>query len=431
MSALPHAARSPGRLAIAGGAPVRSPDRPWPTWPQPAPGAAAALAAVLDSGRWAISSPRCGGELYERRFARLFSQYLDVAHCVPVDHGSSALVIALESLGLSHGDVVLVPALTWVATASAVLRAGLVPVLTDVSPETGCIEADGLDLDVDPGAVIVVHWSAVMADVPAITAAVDSRGIVVIEDAAQAHGAQWLGRHAGTIGRLGCFSMQNGKVLTCGEGGAVVTDDEHLAGVLEELRADSRRYRSDEARPGELDLVETATVQGANFCLDEFSAALLCAQLGMLDAQHDIRNRNYARLGELLADVPGVRLLCPLPQQNRISVYEAPIVFDDLPEGRSNRDLADALTAELGVRFYPPREPLDRSHLLRPSTKPALASLAQRFHELHRGRHFPHAERMAGHAVLTHHSTFLGDEEDMVDIAAAVAKVVAANEGGW
>jgi L-glutamine:2-deoxy-scyllo-inosose/3-amino-2,3-dideoxy-scyllo-inosose aminotransferase len=426
MSTLPHAARSSGRLAIDGGVPVRPADRGWPAWPQPAPGAAAALESVLHSGRWAISSPH-RGELYERRFARLFRDYLDVAHCVPVDHGSSALVIALESLGLDYGDTVLVPALTWVATASAVLRAGLVPVLTDVSPETGCLAADALDLDVDPRAVIVVHWSAVMADVPAVTAAVGGRGIVVIEDAAQAHGARWQGRHAGTIGRLGCFSMQHGKVLTCGEGGAVVTDDDHLAGRLEELRADSRRYRSDQARPGELELSETTTVMGANFSLDEFGAALLCAQLTTLDAQHEVRNRNYALLGELLADVPGARLLRPSPEQDRLSVYEAPVVLDALPDGWSNRDVARALTAELGVRFYPPREPLDRSRLLQPSTKPALASLAQRFEHLHRGRRYPHAERLARHAVLTHHSTFLGDEEDMVDIATAVAKVMAAS----
>ncbi len=420
-----HAAGESDRLAIDGGRPVRSPGRCWPDWPQPAPGAESVLASVLHSGRWAISSPH-RGELAERRFARLFAEYLGVAHCVPVDHGSSALVIAIDSLGLDYGDIVLVPALTWVATATAVLRAGLVPVLTDVSPQTGCLEADALDLDIGPRAVIAVHWSAVMADVPAIVAAVDGRGITVIEDAAQAHGAQWLGRQAGTIGRLGCFSMQHGKVLTSGEGGAVVTEDDRLAGILEELRADSRRYRPDQAPPGELDLTESATIMGANFCLSEFSAALLCEQLGMLDAQHEIRNRNYARLDSLLGPVHGVRLLRPPAQQTRLSVYEAPIIFDTMPDGWSNADVARALTAELGVRFYPPREPLDRSRLLRPATKPALAPLTKRFHELLRGLQFPHAERMSRHAVLTHHSTFLGDEQDMADIATAVAKVATA-----
>ncbi len=97
-----------------------------------------------------------------------------------------------------------------------------------------------------------------------------------------------------------------------------------------------------------------------------------------------------------------------------------------MPDGWSNADVARALTAELGVRFYPPREPLDRSRLLRPATKPALAPLTKRFHELLRGLQFPHAERMSRHAVLTHHSTFLGDEQDMADIATAVAKVATA-----
>lgn len=262
---------------------------------------------------------------------------------------------------------------------------------------------------------------------PAIMSTAQSHGIAVVEDSAQAHGATWLGRHAGTFGTVGCFSMQNGKVLTGGEGGAVVTDDPRLAGVLEELRADSRRYRSDQARPGELELDETATVMGANFCLNEFSAAVLCAQLAQLDAQHEIRNRNHAILDALLQDVPNVRLLRAAPRQTRLSIYEAPIIFDTLPAGKSNADVAGALTAELGVAFYPPREPLDRSRLLRPSTKPALEPLARRYHELQRGRRYPNAEWLAGHAVLTHHSTFLGDESDMADIATAIIKVTTAS----
>ncbi|MFD9498814.1 DegT/DnrJ/EryC1/StrS family aminotransferase [Streptomyces sp. NPDC060035] len=430
MSTIPRTPRLTRRLAVAGGTPVRAGDRPWPDWPQPAPGAAAALTDVLHSGRWAISSPS-RGELYERRFARLFQDYLGVRHCVPVDHGSSALVIALEALGLEYGDVVLVPALTWVASASAVLRAGLVPVLADVSPETGCMEADGLDLDIGARAVIVVHWSAVMADIPAISSAVDGRGITVVEDAAQAHGARWQGRSAGTLGRLGCFSMQHGKVLSCGEGGAVVTDDNVLAGVLQELRADSRRYRDDVARPGELDLSETASVMGSNFCLGEFAAALLCEQLGVLDAQHETRNRNYEHLAKLLDDIPGVRMPRPRPEQDRMSVYEVPIVFDRLPPGRSHTEVSQALTAELGVRFYGAREPLDRSRLLRPATKPGLAPLAARFEELQRGRSYPGAEHLARHTVLTHHSTLLGTEEDMADIADAVAKVAEAEGSAW
>ncbi len=410
------------RLALNGGSPVRPADRAWPVWPVPAPDAARHLLEVLHSRRWAISSPR-HGELFERRFARDFAAYLGARHCVPTDHGSSALVVALESLGLDYGDPVLVPALTWTASATAVLRAGLLPVLADVDPDTGCLDAPAVRDQPDVRAVVVVHWAAAMADVPAITKAVADRGCPVIEDAAQAHGARWLGRAAGTLGRLGCFSMQHSKVLTSGEGGAVVTDDDTLAGRLEELRADSRRYR-DDPREGELDLRESATVMGANFCLSEFAAALLCAQLPLLDEQHAIRDRNYARLAELLAGVPSVRLLRRRPEQDRLSLYEVPIIVDRLPAGADNAWVAAALTAELGMRAYPPRPPLQRSALLQPWTKPALAPLAERFAARHRGRTFPGAEHLARHAVLLHHSAFLGAERDMTDIAEAVVKVV-------
>ena len=415
------------RLAIDGGPPVRPPDREWPRWPVPAPSAERLLTSVLRSGRWTISSPE-GNELFERRFGRDFATYVGVRHCVPVDHGSSALVVALESLNLEFGSTVLVPALTWTASATAALRAGLVPVLVDVDPTTGCVGPDNLDLDVDARAVIAVHWASVMADIPAIDAVASPRGMVVIEDAAQAHGATWQGRQAGSLGRLGCFSFQHGKVLTGGEGGAVVTDDDTLAPTLEELRADSRRYRQDETPSGELDLEESAGIQGANFCMDEFSAAVLCAQLTTLDAQHAVRNRNYALLTSLVAEIPGVRLLQPPPGQTSMSIYEGTIIFDELPAGVRTADVAVALTAELGRRFYLTDDPLHRSRLLRPSSKPMLAPLAERFVELHRDRSYPNTERLAGQSVQTHHSTFLGTERDMHDIAEAIAKVLTAKD---
>ncbi|WP_308799214.1 DegT/DnrJ/EryC1/StrS family aminotransferase [Streptomyces sp. UH6] len=408
-------------LAVHGGRPVRDERCPWPVWPVAAPGASAALDAVLHSGSWALTSPY-REELQERRFARKFADYVGTEHCVPTDHGSSALVIALESLGLRYADPVLVPALTWAASATAVLRAGLVPVLADVDPATGCLDPSALAGESELGAVIAVHWACNMADVPAISAAASPLGAAVIEDAAQAHGARWQGRPAGSLGVAGCFSMQHSKVLTCGEGGAVVTDDAERAGLLEELRADSRRYREDPVR-GELPLRESATTMGANFCLSEFGAALLCAQLDVLDEQHTIRNRNYATLGRLLADVPGVRLLTRRPAQDRLSLYEVPLVFDPLPQDGTNVWVATALTAETGMRAYPPRPPLSRSHLLAPWAKPTLAPLAERFTQWNAGRRFDGAEYLSHHAVLLHHSAFLGTEEDMFDMADAVKKI--------
>jgi dTDP-4-amino-4,6-dideoxygalactose transaminase len=417
-----------GRLAIDGGIPVRSAACRWPRWPIPADDAAQLLGSVLPSGRWAISSPG-NTELFERRFARMFAEYVGVRFCVPVDHGSSALVVALESLGLDYGSAVLVPAITWVATATAVLRAGLVPVLVDVDAETGCLSPESMRRDVGARAVIPVHWACAMADIPAVGAVAQQVGMTVIEDAAQAHGAEWLGRPAGSLASLGCFSMQHSKVLTGGEGGAVVTDDEDAAQRIEELRADSRRYSTGTGRSRmNLQLAETATVMGTNYCLSEFSAAVLCAQLGMLDRQHDVRNHNHARLASMIAGIPGVRLLRNRPEQTKMSIYEAAIIFDPRPAGMTIEDVADALTAELHAHFYPPRDPLHRSRLLRPWTKPGLAPLAERFTEYHRDSSYPHAEYFREHTVLVHHSVFLGTERDMADIADAIDKIVSCAE---
>jgi dTDP-4-amino-4,6-dideoxygalactose transaminase len=412
------------RLALHGGEPVRSALRRWPEWPVAVNGARDLLEEVLCSNRWTLSSAG-DRELFERRFAKAFAAYVGSSHCVPVDHGSSALVIGLEALGLDEGALVAIPSFTWVACAAAVFRAGLVPVLVDVDKDTGCIGPSALDVYEDVEAVMAVHMSCVMTDVPALVRAAESVGAVVVEDVSQAHGARWLDRSAGSIGTVGCFSMQQTKVLAAGEGGAVVTDDPGLATVLEELRADSRRPPTTPIGGGKTELVEAATyMMGANFCLDEFNAAILCAQLEELDAQHETRNANHDLLESLLADVEGVRLLRPRPAQTRMSIYEASFIFDPLPSGMTNERLAEALTAELGLPFYPPRDPLHRSRLLRPWAKPSLGARAQRFRDFAKGTTFPNSDYLARHSVLTHHRAFLGTNDDMVDMARAVRKVV-------
>ena len=396
----------------------------WPAWPQAAPNAERYVADAVRSGRWAISSMYNGHRLYERRFAEAFAGYLGARHCVPTDHCSSGLVIALEALGLEYGSEVVVPALTWVATASAVFRAGLVPVLADVDPGTGTLTPESVAAVTTPrtAAVIVVHWACVMADMPALVAFAGERGLAVIEDAAQAHGASWDGRKAGTFGTFGCFSMQQAKVLSCGEGGAVVTDRADLAQRLEELRADSRSYR-DRPVAGQLELAETASVMGANFGLGELAAALLCAQLEALPGQHERRNANYRLFEELLADVPDVELLRRDPRQDTLSLYEVPVRFR-AASGR-NAEIARELTRRTGANFYPPRGPLGRSALLRPWTKPTFGPLATEFAEIHRHRDHPNAEAIAAQSVLLHHSVFLSEPAGIRKLAGAIRETAA------
>lgn len=409
-------------LALFGGAPVRSATVSWPKWPRASDRAEAALSEVLKSDRWAISS-RGRTELFERLFAEKFANYTGAKYCVPVDHGSSALVVALEALGLEYGTPVLVPALTWVASASAVFRAGLVPVLADVGKDYGCIGPEALDCGVAFGAMVAVHWASAMADIPAILQRMGLRQLPVVEDCAQAHGAVWGEKPAGTLGIAGCFSMQQAKVLSAGEGGAVITDDDRLADLIQQLRADSRRYRQGDTPFGKLELEETGHIFGANHCLSEFQSALLCEQLDLLDAQHKQRDRNWAILRGLIRGLPGIELLGMPKEQSRRCIYEMGVVVDPLPLGVDIELVADMLQAELNTPVSPPWTPMHRSELLCPHTKPSIRYLANHFSLLNDDRRFPNTDYLCEHLVLMHHSVLLGSDADMRDIANALEKV--------
>ncbi|WP_179951062.1 aminotransferase class I/II-fold pyridoxal phosphate-dependent enzyme [Xylanimonas oleitrophica] len=397
----------------------------WGAWPIVPPNADRYVIQALHSRRWAISSivTQDAPELFEQRFAREFAAYLEVPTVVPTDHGSSALVMALTALGLPSGSHVVVPALTWVATATAVFRAGYVPVVCDVDSRTGTMTAEALRAALTPRtrAVIVVHWACTMADMDALLAVAAEAGLPVVEDAAQAHGALWRDRAAGALGDLGCFSLQQAKVLSVGEGGAVVSRHASWRTRLEELRADSRSWRpAGEVRVGDMALAETAGIMGSNFGMNDLAAALACAQLELLDAQHDIRNGNYLRLVEECERIPGVSVPVPPEQQTRLSLYEIPIRFADAAPGEAAR-LAGRLRETTGLRSYLPRHPLVGSSLLNVGSVPAIADKAAEFDELHRDRNYPAAEAIAASSVVLHHSAFLATDEEMDTLVSALA----------
>ena len=418
-------------LALHGGPPVRQ-DRPWPGWPQYDDATERELLAALHSRRWAISWPSDGTWARERRFAAEFARYNDVPYCVSVDHGSSALVVALEALDAGPGDEVIVPAMTWVAPASVVLRVGALPVLADVDPRTGCITAEAVRDALSPKtrAVIAVHLAASVADLDGILAVTAEAGLPLIEDCAQAHGAQWRGRAVGTFGAIGTFSFQNGKVLTGGEGGAVITSDERLYRLAQQLRADSRRYPDQDVPAGQMDLVEDGEVMGGNYCMPELSAALLLDQLPRLDAQHQHREKVARELESGLAGLGGFGPI-PMPEQaTRRSIYEygiqfRPGTFGPAPAAR----VAEALSAELGLNWWPPDAPLYDSKLMHPHTKRRFAAAwtadgRRRAFE----RDFRGCRQYAETTLLCHHSALLGDTSDADDIVSALEKIRACRE---
>ncbi|WP_194852905.1 DegT/DnrJ/EryC1/StrS aminotransferase family protein [Nocardia sp. SYP-A9097] len=416
-------------LAIHGGEPVRG-AAAWPRWPQYDERTEAELLAALRSSRWSVSwyAPE-GGKSRERLFGEAFARYNGAAYGVSVDHGSSALVIALEALGVGPGDEVIVPALTWVAPATAVLRVGALPVLVDVDPDTGCVTADQVRaaLSGRTRAVIAVHLACTVARVDELVAVTSAAGIALIEDCSQSHGARWSGRAVGTFGDIGVFSLGAAKSLAAGEAGAAITDSLELYRRMLMLRADSRGYSEGPPGAGEYELVELGEIMGGNYCMSELTAGILLDQLPRLNDQHARRAVRATELEDGLARIPGLSSI-PVPAQvDRRAVYEYGIRFEPGTFGTAPVEhVAAALTAELGTKVYPPRAPLPRSNLLRPQSKPRFA----RFWDDDRafGRTFPGAEHYREHTLLLHHSVLLGERADIDDILTALAKVHALSD---
>jgi dTDP-4-amino-4,6-dideoxygalactose transaminase len=412
-------------LAVRGGPPVR--DRAWPDWPVSDEATEKAVIDCLRSGRWALSWRSDGTSSLERRFAQAWARYNDIPYAVSVDHGSSALVLALEALDIGPGDEVVVPTMTWVAPATAVLRVGALPVLADVDGATGCITPDTLraTLSDRTRAVIVVHLNCTVADIDGIVAIARAAGIEVIEDCAQAHGAQWRGLPVGGFGAVGAFSFQNGKVLTSGEGGAAITSDERRYDRLQQLRADSRRYPDEPVRAGDEELVKGGTAMGSNYCMPELCAAVLLDRLPHLDDEHDRRERTARELEAAFADL-GSFAPIPLPTAAtkrsifRYGIRFEPGTFGDAPVDR----VAEALTAELGLPVFPPDAPLHRSVLFRPETKRRFAAAwSERGRLRSMDRDFAGTERFTESTLLVHHAALLSGSTEATDIATALDKV--------
>ena len=249
-----------------------------------------AVLAVLSSGHYVQ-----GAEV--AAFEREFAAYADARHAVAVNTGTSALHLALLAAGVGPGDEVVTVPHTFAATVAAILYAGARPIFVDVDPVTYTLDPAGLEAAITPRtrAVIPVHLYGQPAELDPILAVARRHGLVVIEDAAQAHGAEYKGRRIGGIGDLTCFSFYPGKNLgACGEGGAVTTNDDELARKVRLLRSwgEEKKYEH--------------RLRGFNFRLDEIQGAILRIKLRHLEEWTEARRAHAARYDRALADVPVV-----------------------------------------------------------------------------------------------------------------------------
>ncbi|MFG3505511.1 DegT/DnrJ/EryC1/StrS family aminotransferase [Streptomyces sp. NPDC047821] len=305
---------------------------PWPPWPPPpTEEQRRALLRVLDSGRWGATS----GTVTEE-FAAAFARRSGAAHGVCTVNGTVALFLALRALGVGPGHEVIVPAYTFVASATAVVLAGAVPVAADVTEDTLHLEPAAVRAVIGPRtrAVMAVHLGGAPADVEALR----SLGLPVVEDAAQAHGAARHGRPAGSLGDVACFSFQSGKAMTAGEGGIVVTGDRALYERVWSLHNVGRSPGG-----GWYD----HPVLGWNLRMTEFQAALLGPQLDRLDDWIDRRARAADALAGALDGVPGLDLVPAPPGTTRHTWHLAMLRYDaGAFGGRTKAEFLAAMAAE-------------------------------------------------------------------------------------
>jgi len=412
-------------LATLGGQRVR--ERPWPKWPRADANTEQNLLDVLRSGRWAISGMFNGEKLYERRFADAFATYHNIPYCVPATNGSSALTMALEAVGVQYGDEVLVPGMTWVACASSVVRVGAIPILVDVEPDTLCMSIDAARRAIAPRtrAIMLVHLYCAVADLDAFVALSEETGIPLIEDCSQAHGAMWRNRRVGTFGLTGVFSMQDTKVLTCGEGGAVITKDPQIYDLLQQLRADGRRYPVTPVSFGQPELEEVGAILGRNMCLSEFHAAVLLDRLQHLDEENRLREQNANYLRSLLNQIGGVQTLRQAPQVDALTYYQFCVRLDLNAFGRLDIEtIRRALVAELGVFVEQVDSPLNSNVLYNPLRSPRINKHDNMAARLDPGNFdLPVATRARYECLTMPHKVLLGDKRDVEDIALAFSKV--------
>ncbi|MEW6666750.1 MAG: DegT/DnrJ/EryC1/StrS family aminotransferase [Thermodesulfobacteriota bacterium] len=412
------------RLALSGGRPVRT--RPFPLWPQAGPEETRYLDRVLKGNRWFAGArgddPDSLGCLFGSRFAELHN----AAFGFPVANGSVAIEIALRAVGIEPGDEVIVPAYTFVSTATSVIMVGGIPVFADIDPRTYCLSPDDLLHRIGPRtrAIIPVHLGGHMANMESIVALAREKDLFVVEDCAQAIGAGIGARKAGTWGHLGTFSFQSNKTVTSGEGGLVLADDPELAGRVVAFRAFGRASGGPLERSSSL----SSRWLSSNYRLSELQAAVLLAQLERFPVQDERRQANAGYLTSGLRRIPGIEhVRHDLPGMKHGYYYYLVRYEPESFKGLSPERLCRTLNAE-GIPFLPgDQEPIYRNPVFEVDNLRRFVSgdILKRYRESidPAGFRCPAAEDACGRTLLLRHQVLLAEREDMDDISEALWKV--------
>ena len=394
-------------IAIFGGEPLRA--KPFPEWPRSTDIILDKISSTLQNDTWGV------GSNVINEFNSRFAELQNSKYSISVHSGTSALWVALKAAGVKAGDEVIIPAYTFIATATAVILANAVPVFADIDLNSGNIDPAkvGLLITKRTKAIIPVHIAGNPADMRALTNISEEHEIPIIEDAAQAHGAEYNGTKVGAIGLGGIFSFQTSKNMTAGEGGAIVTNDPEF------FDACFSYHNCGRVRNGKW--YEHHRL-GSNLRMSALNAAVLIPQLDTLATDMVIRDRNRKMLDASLSEIPGINPMASIDGSR--SANHLYMCRYDASEfnGISRETFFKVMQAE-GIYTYKGYSPLYQEPLFitDPDEYPWLKGRDYQDLEL------PNTERFANQeAVWLKQTYLLGNHDDTMDITRTFEKVTSA-----
>jgi len=410
------AARSAKRAetpAVLGGAPVRS--QPFPTWPETDDRDVEMYLEAFRNQDW--SQFRHADSETMVQFERQFADLMGVKYCASTNAGTTALTAALHALGVGPGDEVIVPTNTFVATAQAVLNNYALAVYVDTDPDTFMINPDLIEerINEQTKAILPVHIGGGACHMDKIRALSEKYDIPVLEDACQAHMGEWDGKKLGAIGTLGCFSFQEFKSITSGEGGAIVGDDEELMRKCIAIKNNGRDPRNQR------------DYTGSNYRMTAFQVAVIRGQLRHVEEQTRRREQNAAYLEELLAEVPGISPAKKYEKQTRRAYYGYYLHYDktrfqDLPRNKFRRAVnAEGIPLQAGCDTLN-KDPFVQEYLNLPSFQRVFSR--ERLVRFWNENQCPANDKLAAETGLSFgQHIFLGGKKEIEDVVAAIVKV--------
>ena len=378
------------------------------TWPEFDESGFLSIITALRGNRWSISSPPYWGKQSRIDLAETaLSSFFGRNHAVTSCNGSAAIVMALQALGIGPGNRVLLPAMTWVGCASAILRCGAIPVFADSCAESPVMDvAAAAESCGQVDAILVVHTYASAQDICIVRKYFP--GTPIVEDFSHCHGGRQAdGCLLGRQGDISICSFQATKILTCGEGGAAFTDNYEIAERLCALRADSRIRHHDRLRGGLSDLVAHGSQHGYNLAMSEISAALLLDQLQRLPEQLDRRAKGAAAFQEA-ANALGLEIIGEQAIIASGGFYRLPV----RAAGKNGRDL-DLAAKALNIQLDKPYPPIPKSPLYQPRSVPSFRQVASERSE----GNFPIAERWSESLCTIQHEFFLAHPSLLTELA--------------